>query len=221
MKNNPLCRTGNVVVQDFGSEVLVYDLQTNKAFCLNETSALVYRLCDGSRTPAEISVAISAELNVPVSEELVNLALFDLDKNDLLENENTFPVNFSGLSRRDAVKTIGFASMIALPIVSSIVAPNAASAQSGAALAIGQACSPGQCVSGNCRAVTSGPSPACCAAITTRTPAFAPGILPGCYSAADCATLGPQRCCSGSATANPEPGCAATPEPFSCTCNPY
>jgi hypothetical protein len=36
----PISRQQNIVVQDLGSEVLIYDLTINKAFCLNETSAL-------------------------------------------------------------------------------------------------------------------------------------------------------------------------------------
>jgi hypothetical protein len=44
LKNNikPISRKSHIVVQYFGNEILIYDLTENKAFCLNETSALVW-----------------------------------------------------------------------------------------------------------------------------------------------------------------------------------
>ena len=44
----PKARKENLVVQESNGEVLIYDLDTNKAFCLNETSALVWQACDGN-----------------------------------------------------------------------------------------------------------------------------------------------------------------------------
>ena len=41
MKNplNPIARSNGLVVQEMPDEVLVYDLDSNKAHCLNETAA--------------------------------------------------------------------------------------------------------------------------------------------------------------------------------------
>lgn len=36
-----------LVVQEFEKEVLIYDLNNHKAYTLNETSSLVWRMCDG------------------------------------------------------------------------------------------------------------------------------------------------------------------------------
>ena len=52
--NNPKGRHNDLVVQDSENEVLIYDLKLNKAYCLNETSALIWRLCDGTKSVAEI-----------------------------------------------------------------------------------------------------------------------------------------------------------------------
>jgi hypothetical protein len=131
MSNYPNSRQSNLVVQEIESELLIYDLQINKAFCLNKTSALVWQFCDGTNSIAEIGELMSRNLKLNVSEEFVWLALDDLKKNGLLEKSETFEINFSGLNRRQIVKKVGLASLIMLPIVTSVIAPTAAQAQSG------------------------------------------------------------------------------------------
>lgn len=54
-KIKPLARSADIVVQEFGNEVLIYDLRINKAFNLNETSTLVWQLCDGHKSISEIA----------------------------------------------------------------------------------------------------------------------------------------------------------------------
>jgi hypothetical protein len=132
MKNTPQSRQNNLVVQELESELLIYDLSTNKVYCLNETSGLVYQLADGKRTVEEIADAMSVKLKTLVNAEFVRLALHELNGNGLIANADEMKSYFAGINRREAVKKIGLASMIALPLVSSVVAPNAASAQSGA-----------------------------------------------------------------------------------------
>lgn len=120
----------NIVVQELEKELLVYDLKTNNAFCLNETSAIVYGLCDGTKSIAEISDSMSRKLKTLVSEDFVRLALNELKRDGLLENADELNIYFSKVSRREVIKKVGLASMIALPLVSSVVAPTAANAQS-------------------------------------------------------------------------------------------
>ncbi len=126
----PKARTSNLVVQEASGETLIYDLENNKAFCLNETSSLVMKHCDGRLNLTEIAASISGKLDTPVTEEMVWLALSQLDREGLLKDFEDVGSTFNGMSRRDVVKKIGFGSMVALPIVSSIVAPRAANAQS-------------------------------------------------------------------------------------------
>ena len=85
--NLPKSRSTNIVVQELKDEVLIYDLDKNKAYCLNETSALVWQLCDGKNTASEISDKISTQLRTLVSEDLVWLALDQFSKDGLLEND--------------------------------------------------------------------------------------------------------------------------------------
>ena len=127
----PLSRKENIVEQELPNEVLIYDLKENKALCLNETSALVWQLCDGQKSTAEISRIMSEKLKSPVTEDFVWLALERLKKENLLANGESIESNFAGLSRRQVIKKVGFASMIALPLISAIIAPTAANAQSG------------------------------------------------------------------------------------------
>lgn len=111
----PRSKTENIVVQNLESETLIYNLETNKVFCLNETSALVYQACNGQTNFEEIK----NKHNLP--DEVIFLAL------DLLKKENLLEENFSspleGMKRREVIKKIGLTSMIALPIISSLMAP--------------------------------------------------------------------------------------------------
>lgn len=211
MTNKPISRKSNIVVQDLENEVLIYDLTINKAFCLNETSRLVYALCDGTRTVAEISDEMSKRLKTLVSEDFVYLALDELKKNNLLENSDEITDHFAGMSRREAVKKVGLATMVALPIISSVVAPSAVMAQSGGNLAIGANCTTNpQCQSGNCISGIN-PTPICCSA-TTQFFGIPPGFF-GCVPlGADCS----EYCCSG--VGNPTAFPTTCPNNSACAC---
>lgn len=133
---NPIGRKEKIVIQELDGETLIYDLQVNKAFCLNETSALIWKACDGNNSVAEIRQLISKELKSPINDDFVQLALYQLKKDDLLANGEEINVDFNGLSRREVIKKVGLTSMVAFPIISSLTAPTAAHAQS--------ACGPSQ-----------------------------------------------------------------------------
>ena len=130
MTNKPISRKSNVVVQELEREVLIYDLNINKAFCLNQTSALVYEFCNGKNSVAEISEQMRVKLKTPVSEDFVWLTLEELTKNNLLEESADYISPFTGMNRREVIRKVGLASMIALPVISSIIAPTAVNAQS-------------------------------------------------------------------------------------------
>jgi hypothetical protein len=125
----PKSREDNLVIQNFDTETLIYDLTRDKAFCLNSTSALVWQFCDGAKSISEIADLMTEKLKMPVSEDFVWLAISDLKREELIEVGSEQPF-FEGRSRREAIRKIGFASMIALPVISSLVAPKAVDAQS-------------------------------------------------------------------------------------------
>lgn len=123
MKNpqNPVARKTGLVIQEVPEEVLVYDMDTNKAHCLNKTAALVWQSCDGSRSVSEIASHVGSLAGEKVSDDFVWLAIDQLNSNDLLEKQ--VEADFKGLSRRDVIKRIGLTSMVALPVIASLIAP--------------------------------------------------------------------------------------------------
>jgi hypothetical protein len=157
----PLFRKKGIVNQDAQNELLIYDLKTNQAFCLNQTSALVYEMCDGTKSVAEISQSLSSKIKSPVTEEFVWLAIEQLKKNNLLEQNQELIPEYGGLSRRQIIKKIGLGTMVALPLVSSIIAPTSAQAQSAGTVPGG--CNPNNVCNG---AVVPGVTACDCTAIT-------------------------------------------------------
>lgn len=144
----PLAREERLVVEELHGEVLVLDLDDNRAHCLNPTSALVWRLCDGRTTVAEAARRLSQELKAAAGEEVVWLALAQLDKLRLLKGGIARPPESRAVSRRELILKYAPAAL-ALPAVASIVTP--AAAQLVSARPIGAACSVGlECASGNC-----------------------------------------------------------------------
>jgi hypothetical protein len=106
MKGNPTSRQSDIVVQELKGEILIYDLKINKAFCLNETSALVYELCDGNNSISDISKQLTKKLKQPVSEDLIWLAIDQLKQDNLLENSPEIETKFEGLSRREVIRKV-------------------------------------------------------------------------------------------------------------------
>jgi hypothetical protein len=154
----PLARKEGLIIQELPEEVLVYDSSSDKAHCLNHTAALVWKYCDGEKSVADIAKILSRELNTPIKEELVWLALDQLEKETLLEKETQFSLKSFGVSRREVIKRIGLASVVALPIVTSLLNPMSASAANCTVSCAGvpQANIPAICataVAPNCQAV--------------------------------------------------------------------
>lgn len=151
----PRKRVRRLVIDELPDEVLVYDLDRHKAHCLNKTAALVWAHCDGRTKPAQISRRLTRELQAPFNEDLVWLALRQLEKLHLLEQPISLPSQFAGITRREMVRTLGIAAVVAVPLVTSIVSPTPAEAAtcagSGAVCGGGINCCPGRiCSSGHC-----------------------------------------------------------------------
>jgi|SRR5690606_32842524 len=123
MKNSqfPIARKEGLVVQEVPGELLVYDLDSDEAHCLNETAAIVWNACDGKTSVSDIAAVVAATSKGDATDDLVWLALDQLNERNLLEEE--IAPKFIGESRRDALKKIGLGTMIALPIIASLTAP--------------------------------------------------------------------------------------------------
>jgi hypothetical protein len=147
-QNLPIARKDSLIVKELPDETLIYDTERDKAHCLNSTAALVWKNCDGKKTVDQLRDVMEHDAGTPVPEEMVWLALDQLNQFSLLETPVTQPPRFANMSRRQMIRVAGAAS-IAAPMIFSIVAPRAAEAQS--LLPPGACCgSPGQCQSNSC-----------------------------------------------------------------------
>ncbi len=149
MKNDrpeqlPLARTDQLIVKEVDDEVLVYDLNTDQAHCLNKTAAMVWRNCDGGNSVADITRLLETDSNANVDENVVWLAMDELQKFSLLQHSVAKPIELGGMTRRQLMRSLGLAA-VALPVIVSIVSPTAVSA---ASLTCGDPCGAGD----NCNA---------------------------------------------------------------------
>lgn len=194
MNNSPLARKSDLVIQESGDELLIYDLKTNKAFCLNETSALVWQLSDGTNSIKDIALRMTEKMKAPISGDFVLIATEQLNRDGLLDGSAAFADPFEDVSRREMIRKVGFASVVALPIVSSTIAPSATNSQS--LLANLASCtSDTQCNSNNCFITR-----CCTAGVNNSVP------LTTCFCAApgNCAPFAAVTCCAtGTATQEP------------------
>ncbi|MDQ4121823.1 MAG: PqqD family protein [Acidobacteriota bacterium] len=168
----PVARHEGLVVQEMPDEVLVYDLNTNKAHCLNKSAAAVWKNCDGTNSISDIAAILKNEFKTPVTEDFVWLAIDQLGKDELLEQKLTAPTN--GLTRREAMRRVALASLVALPVVASLTAPTAAQAAS-VCQNTGASCT--------CSATNPGPNNASCAELG--------GTPSGCTGACACNNIAP------------------------------
>jgi hypothetical protein len=152
MEKMPQARRIGLIIQEVDSEILIYDQNTNKAHCLNQTAAKVWKYCDGETTLADACSALSRDLETPVDEKLVWYAVDQFAKDNLLEKDIEPPAFIiAGMNRRQLVRTLGLAAVVAVPLVTSIVAPRPV--QAATCLPPGQSCATdAQCCSGLCTA---------------------------------------------------------------------
>ena len=149
----PRARTEGLVIQELPDEVLVYDRDRDKAHCLNQTAALVWKYCDGKTTVSNMAHRLERDLNTErVDEKVVWYALDQLGKDHLLEEMVVPPTLLGGMSRREMVRVLGVAAVVAVPLVSSIIAPTPA--QAATCTPTGGACTSGAtCCSTICTAL--------------------------------------------------------------------
>ena len=148
MNKIPQARTSGVVVEHLADEVLVYDLERDRAHCLNLAAARVWERCDGKHSVTEIATEVG-------NEEAVWMAVEQLSRAGLLEEKIKRPAAANGVSRREVMKKIAVAAAIGVPVVTSIVAPKASHAAN--CRPSGQSCNAAaQCCSGVCPGAPNG-----------------------------------------------------------------
>jgi hypothetical protein len=127
----PLARQEGLVIQKLDEEVLVYDLERHRAHCLNLAATAIWEQCDGQTPIPEMIRRLQAAIHPAVDEAFVMHGLGQLSRRHLLQEPMT---RSGGVSRREALRRVGVAAAIGLPVVASILAPTAAEAASCAGL---------------------------------------------------------------------------------------
>ena len=150
----PRLRADGLVIHELPDELLVYDKVRDLAHCLNQTAAFVWRACDGQRAPEEIARKLTTQLAVAVPEDVVLLALAQLEEIHLLEQQETVPTSFAGMSRRQMARSLALTTAVALPVITSISVPRPA--QAATCVAPGQPCSPVQLCCTSCNPAAPG-----------------------------------------------------------------
>ena len=144
----PHAREEGLVIQELPNELLIYDVSRNKAHCLNQTAAFIWKRCDGKTTVPEIAARLRKEFDAQDGEALVWLALEQMEKSDLLRGRIARSSNT--MSRREVMRKAGLAAAVSIPLVTSILAP-AAKAQASCRPRDAACTNNTQCCSGNCR----------------------------------------------------------------------
>lgn len=131
--SNPLARKTNVYVEHLLNEVIVYDKTNHQAHSLNSTVFEVWKNADGTKTVDDLAGILSEKFRLPSSGDLVVLALEDLKRANLVEDDSKL-ASAELPSRREIGRKLAIAGVSAslLPFVASIVAPTPAMARSSA-----------------------------------------------------------------------------------------
>ncbi|CUR33754.1 hypothetical protein PL9214520293 [Planktothrix tepida PCC 9214] len=137
----PVARTENLLLQDIGNELIIYDQDNNSSHCLTPLAVRVWELSNGQNTVNDIARKLEKEFNLPGNSDvdmrgLVWLTLEELERYSLIKEYLRQPATnvIAGMSRRKAIKTAtlvgGFALGSMFPMVRSIIAPEPAFAVS-------------------------------------------------------------------------------------------
>jgi hypothetical protein len=103
------------------AEVVIYDPQRHVGHCLNSTAAAVWKLCNGQNSPSDIAAVLSRR-GAQIEEGVVQLTLQRLREVHLLVEPTVHR------SRRVVLRKLGITAAVALPLITSIVAPMPANA---------------------------------------------------------------------------------------------
>jgi len=156
----PLRREKNVLVRELPDELLVYDLERFQAHCLNAVAALVWRACDGNTTIEELTRRVRDTFAATEADQLVLLALRELDQAQLLSAPSTLPTDPARYGRRDLLRKLGAAAAL-VPAVMTILAPAASAAGSDTCTGSAGHCSHQHCPNGLICVNAPGPGNAC------------------------------------------------------------
>src|SRR6266446_5108594 len=93
----PIARESGLAMEQVEDELLVYDLERDRAFCLNRTAALVWKQCNGRTSPAEIAKRLKKQMGASVDEKVIWYALDQLGRDRLLVERLRLPANLTAM----------------------------------------------------------------------------------------------------------------------------
>jgi len=128
MDRLPLPRVPDLVVRELAGELVVYDGARHRAFCLNPTVASVWKSCQSRRSPAEARRRLERELGREIPDDVVWLALDQLQRAGLLDESEVSAPHHP--SRRQVLRRMGAAGAALIPVVATLVVPPAVAAAS-------------------------------------------------------------------------------------------
>jgi Coenzyme PQQ synthesis protein D (PqqD) len=124
----PPARTDRLLIERLPDETLVYDLDRQKAHCLNQTAALIWKHCDGKTTIRDVTLILQEQFGPKVKQEVVLFGLDQLQRARLIDRSSIRSSSKPGFSRRELIKKIGLAASV--PLIVSVIAPTASAAAS-------------------------------------------------------------------------------------------
>lgn len=107
--------TKGLIVENLTDETLVFHPKTHQACSLKQPTACIFHLCNGERSPADLSRLASEELGMEISEDVASAALQTLSDEGLVEAGST------ELSRRNFLK-----ASVLVPAIVTLTAQGAA-----------------------------------------------------------------------------------------------
>jgi hypothetical protein len=128
----PCARRNEILSAKLVADTMIYDKVSHRAHVLNQTVALVWESADGRNSVDDIAQILHRELRLPADRSVVLLALQDLEKSGLLQDPVRAEAGPERLTRRQVAQRLACAgaSLALVPMVTSVLAPTPAMAQS-------------------------------------------------------------------------------------------
>jgi Coenzyme PQQ synthesis protein D (PqqD) len=114
-------QSDSLILEQLPHELMIYDREQNKAFCLNQTAAFVWNHADGKTNVMEMAKRLGQQSDKPVkeNEEVVWFAMDMLAKDGLLDSATVLPLPIQELTRRKMLQRLGVGA-VALPVVTAL-----------------------------------------------------------------------------------------------------
>lgn len=120
----PRSRSTGLLVQQVGDQLVAYDQSGQRLHVLNRTAAATWRHCNGLHDIRELAELVGRELGIPADEQLIELALQQLDDARLLEERVEAAGGENVASRREMLRWAAAAAVgVFLPTITSCGSP--------------------------------------------------------------------------------------------------